>query len=621
MINSEDKLINERVNKFRTVFSNASDFKLNIDEKKLDDKCSLFIWSWNNLELFPDIYYHAQDNIHLILDGFISDYGRYGEAYADRSKNAKKLIELFISGKDFVQDLNGSFCIIIYDTMSKKFNLFNDRTSTRPIWYHRESGHFYASNFPSAIAVLRKETPKISEIGLWSLLATGRHTGETGLFEGIYNLPSGSNLRISDEGEFKKTKWFSLSYSPDYKLTTKQWGKRIAEELRVSAQRILKHYKDINLFLSGGMDSRVAAAAFGDKINSITLTTRKNMNSKVSGKVAKASGISHTTIYRDDYWYLNSFPSSALIGAGNYKISHAHFSPLFGRGNKYFNQTFTLGDLLENFNKHYYRASVELMNAESLVKNLNIFYSYSVKDYRKLEGLFQGNYGERIRTAWEEYAIEEAKKVEKVSEFKEDFADAFFRWQNNTMCPTYLMHENIRPYANLVNLMFDNDLLTTLFSIPHEIKSSGKLHNEILRNLNPKLLWIPNSNFWLPPIAPAFLNNYAKKIRPHIGKLRRSLVSKYQPKPKSQPYSQSQPKPQSQPLILTEGSWDMLHERYRRDINYGSELEAVIKNGVVENYDPDFIKDLLISFNRGAANVSNEIEHIYSVNKLLYLIK
>lgn len=567
------------------------------------------IWSWNNKGIIPDINYLEDKATHLtvVLDGFISGFGKYGTVSGDKRKNLKKLIDAYLeNGYEFIRELNGSFAILIYNELNDSLEIFTDRTSTRPVWYNDDPINFSAANLPSTLALLR-DNIEYDEIGLWSLLATSRHVGERSIFKGIKNLRSGSILSIN-KNQIKKEKWYQLQYTPNYNLSIDGWSERIASTLIKSANNILNQYNNVNLLLSGGMDSRVAVAAFGGNVKTITLTTRHNYNSRLSELVAAKNGNQHRTMVRDEQWYLRHFRSAAFIAGGNYKFTHAHFTSIFDQDNEYFNETFSHGDLLENFNSHYFKIKLQNQPLIELIKNYNKVYSYSVTDFSSFENLFVDVKGSKMRSMWEDYTISEYENLSSVSDSIEDVFDAFFRWQNQTVCPTYLMLENFRPYTNIVNIMFDNDLLNLILTIPQEIKSESKLHRGILKVLNKKLLLVPDSNYLLPPIVPKFVNNSLMKIRPVIGKYRRKFMGRNVNKP----------------FVYTEGSWDMLHERYRKDENHRDLIKNVLYDkDVLEDsiFNHSYIQKTFNEFLNGNLKKQIEIDMLLSFSLLIKSIK
>jgi asparagine synthetase B (glutamine-hydrolysing) len=464
--------------------------------------------------------------------------------------------------------LNGSFSLVIFNPKANQTVGITDRIASRALWYSREGRTGYFSNFPSAAAILRDDV-HLDGAGLWALLGTSRPIAGHSLFYETRSLQAGQIGCFDRTGKKSIGDWYELRYKPEKDVSPREWGERIAHGLKESAGRVLKYSAPPYLFLSGGLDSRIAAGAFGGSIKSLTLTTHANMNSRIAENVARRSGIQHQTITRDPYYYLDSFAAAALVGSGNYSISHAHFiKAIITITRKDSPASFLLGDLLENFNGHYFKPAAlngfSHMNipVEELPAIFNKLYSYSYKDFNQIEGLINPGFASQCRRNWSDELIALAQRVRSVSGRQEDVLDALFRWYNNNFCPTNLMLDCMKPFAEVRNLMFDNSMIDLLLRVPAELKTRGLLHRRILKALDSGLLFIANSNFWLPPIVPDGMNRLASKIRPVLGKARRRLIR--------------MGKRKTGPIVKTEGSWHMAHEWYRKDSKYKDFIQRIL---------------------------------------------
>ena len=608
--NNKEKIDNQ-YNKFKAVFG-RQDLQVSLSSRLYDypNFTYLLAWSWAKDNNFPQLSMIENKDLGLlmILHGTITGFGKYEDEVKNFANATKKLLYLWQEhSKKLIPELNGIFSLVINNYFDDIVYLITDRFASQPIWYSQEGETLYAGNFASAVASIRKTAPKINGAGLWALIATSRHYDSLGIYDEIKNISGGFIFVFKKAKLVEKEKWFNIRYKPDFSLTPNDWGKLIAQKLKNSADRIIAKEPNAYLFLSGGMDSRVAAAAFGDRIKSITLTTKPNMNSRISEKVAKTLGIEHQTVIRHKNWYLDSFEISALIASGNYKITHAHFIPQIKKiTNEQSDVAFLLGDFLENFNKHYYKIQLSepnLYSPEKLPAIINKVYAFSHRDFDEAKKLFNPDIREKIYSQWSEYLTELANEIKGVSDNTGDYLDTLFRWYNVNMCPTYLMHECIIPSAKMENLIFDNELFDVLFQIPTEMKSKGILHNKILSSFDYRLLFILNSNFWLPPITPDYIKKMTKKVRPFLGKARRQFLAKSK----------------SKPQLKTEGSWHLLHELYRKDEEYNSFIKKVLFDK--DSFPPDIFDHKRIEliwneFNNGNIKLCFDVDLLLSFGLL-----
>jgi hypothetical protein len=561
----------KQVDKFKNVFSIEGFPALQIKNTGIGEGNVLLAWGWPHRDHFADITVYLSDSKDrlILIAGVVTDLGAYGPADMNQLITAKRILALWDSvGKDILSELNGSFSILIFNCIANETVCITDRIASRALWYSKEKDTCYFGNFPSAIAIFRDQI-HLDGAGLWAMLGTSRPIADHSLFYEIRSLQSGQIMYVDRSGKKSVIDWHELRYQPGKNVSTNEWGEQIASGLKESAHRVVKYSSTPYLFLSGGLDSRIAAAAFGSAVKTLTLTTHPNMNSRIAEKVARKLDIRHKTIIRDPYYYLDSFTAAALVSSGNYSIAHAHFINAvieITRENQ--NASFLLGDLLENFNKHYFKPGVlkdlHHMNlpVEDLPGIFNKLYSYSYKDFDELEGLINSGIARQCRQNWSDELMALAKRVSSVSEHREDVLDALFRWYNNNFCPTNLMHDCMKPFAEVRNLMFDRFMIDLVLRVPAALKTRGILHREILKSLHRDLLFIPNANFWLPPIVPEAMNKITRKIRPILGNFRRKIIAIGKEK--------------TIPIVKTEGSWHMPHEWYRKDPKYKSFIQSIL---------------------------------------------
>jgi hypothetical protein len=563
---------NERLKNFRAKFSVEGTQGLKIDVNALSEDFKTIFWGWTNNKI-PDFYIHKHLGNSLVLCGVITEFDAVSSILTLDQKVAK-LNELWLDhGEKTMSQINGSFSCVFYNERSKKITIYVDRFASRSVWIGKENSVWIVGNYPSAIVSLMERPAKLDPAGLWSFFHAGRQVGNHSLYSNIRALMAGQNAILSPGCDAKISYWWKRKYKPEENLSPREWGFRLAHAIKRSANRYKKVSKKPYLFLSGGLDSRIVAAAFGKPLKTLTICTYPNTESRIASSISKIVGLEHKTIIRSPYWYLENTQASALISSGIYLNHHAHFiTPARLVLSEEPDAVFLLGDLMENFNKHY----LSLPSHYSLIfspENIpGIFYSfvpYTVRNYRKRRGKL---FNKKIKDLLEEQYLsslkEYAHSVMEVSENDEDRFDTFLRWSNVGITPTYNMITCIWPFAGERNLYFDNDLDDLSLSVPFYLKGKAIIHKWILFYLNKILLMIPDSNTLLPPVVSKMVANYAKKIRPSLGKIRRS-------------HSGSK----KTLTLRTSGSWLLLHEMYRKDKLYRNQIEKLIYSHDV--FSPD----------------------------------
>ena len=611
-----------QVEAFRQTFTISGVPQLNIEAKTFNDNLHVICWSWSKPPV-PDIVI-AQGSGRfwsrpveggaqvLLLHGYITGLGHFGSIDSDQSQTGLRLLELWNEhGHALIPEINGSFSLAFFNATEKSLTIYTDRLASRSVWFSREGNLWYASNFPSAIAAVRETRPHLDPAGLWSLFATTRHVGSHGIFHGIQNLHAGQLSILRAEQQPEISQWWQRRYSPKNGVPPCEWGERIAQALRTSAKRLEPVTPDPHLFLSGGLDSRIAAAAIGGRLKTHTLCSNYNMEARIAAFVSRHLHLEHQTMVRTPYWYLDTFEAAALIGSGNYNIAHAHFMiPVQQIKTSDRNACFFLGDLLENFNKHYFhiaRDGIAYFVPEKLPDIYHNLYPYTHPNPDKLFTLFQPEIRELLREAWREELVRTAKNVLLVSQDDKDRFDTLARWANCSSMPTYNMIESIWPLGNVRNLMFDKDVIDLYLTVPADIRGDGVLHPWTLWYLNKALPFIPNANYWLPPVVPKSLTKLTWRIRPWIGKSRRKIISFFR----------------KGPVTTTESSWTLLAEMYRGDSRYRDFIQNCLYDKRAlpsEIFDPKAIGDCWREFLGGNSSRYYEINMLMSFGLLHRLL-
>ena len=582
------------------------------------------LWSWRERRVssiehqvsneFPDVNTYSDNNGNvLMLCGAVTDLGRYGSVTSNQHETAKTILNLWHEhGDSIVDQLNGSWCLLFYNSKENVSTAFTDRFASRSVWLSWDNGTWIIGNFPSAIVSMRQNTTTYDPAGLWSLFMTSRHIPGKSLYTEVFSLIAGQKVVLMPDNRHLILDWYKRRYKPDYSITAKEWGYRLAHALRNSAKNLKRITPDAHLFLSGGLDSRIAAAAYGDDLSTVTLCSAPNFESRVANLVSNRLGLEHQTIIRSPYWYLDTLSASALITSGNYLLTHAHFIvPTKDIIQNSPDACFMLGDLLENLNKHYFsipKGAFFSFNSERLPDLLVNFIPATSRNPHQVSSIFNADSREELRESWIETIRESAKLVMDVSEDDCDKFDTYLRWVDASVTYTYNMITCLWPFARERTLFFDNELNDLSLQIPANIRGKGILHQWLLWNLDKTLLLIPDANNFLPTFAPRGLQNMAKQLRPKLGHLRRSLFTKTNPEAMNLP---------------TAGSWPLFNELYRRDKRYQNMIATLFGDNFAfpqEIFNHNEIQKIWREFLSGNLSLLFDVTSLISFGALNRLI-
>ncbi|MBN1875836.1 MAG: hypothetical protein JXA33_16555 [Anaerolineae bacterium] len=273
----------------------------------------------------------------------------YGEVYpyhctdVAADKQGAGLVAMLYEryGLRFVDFLSGSFCISLYDAPRNQLILVTDRFGSKPLYRDMRVNGLRVS---SEIKVMLFDTPTHLTYNAKSVvnLFTFQHPldHET-YFNEIEVLPPASILiyDIRTRQVTLSTYWTydvmreptDLARRPLADLV-EQYTATMEEAIR---QRVAS-YSRIGVFISGGIDSRLALAftkRVADKTNkevvAFTFGTQKGYQSVPAVKIARAVGVEHLFYAIPDDWLTRYAWEVIWNGEGHVRIRDAHFISCF----------------------------------------------------------------------------------------------------------------------------------------------------------------------------------------------------------------------------------------------------------------------------------------------------
>jgi asparagine synthase (glutamine-hydrolysing) len=204
-----------------------------------------------------------------------TDLTRLGYTFRTESDTEVLLLSYLEYGSDCLNRLNGQFVFAIWNNEKKELFMARDRVGIRPLFYTMANGSFI---FGSEIKTLFEHPDVKAEIDPVSLTQVftfwSTITPRT-VFKGIFELPPGHCLKISDKGTVIKSFW-SLKYPVDrdgyFKGSIDEAAEELEKLLTDSVRIRLRADVQVAAYLSGGLDSS-ATTALIKKVAPETLQT------------------------------------------------------------------------------------------------------------------------------------------------------------------------------------------------------------------------------------------------------------------------------------------------------------------------------------------------------------
>lgn len=164
-------------------------------------------------------------------------------------------------GPDCVRSLRGMFAFAILDERARRLVLARDRAGIKPLVYAWDGRRLlFASEIKGIL-----EDPAVARD--FDLDALGQYLtfhyvpAPRTIFRSIRKLPPASTLVLPlDGGEPVVSRYWSLRFAPDARVTEREWIERLRAELTDAVRCHMVSDVPIGAFLSGGMDSSSVVA-------------------------------------------------------------------------------------------------------------------------------------------------------------------------------------------------------------------------------------------------------------------------------------------------------------------------------------------------------------------------
>jgi asparagine synthase (glutamine-hydrolysing) len=181
-------------------------------------------------------------------------------------------------GQDCVRHLRGMFAIAIYDRRAPHANgnetdnghaptgggrlfLARDRVGKKPLYYYHDDAHLLFASEIKALLVHPHVPRRVNHYAIPLYLTYGYVPAPLTMFEGIYELPPGHTLTVSDGKIAIDPYWDVANLHTDAEALSEQDYSHRLEELFEEAVRIrLMSDVPLGAFLSGGLDSTAIVA-------------------------------------------------------------------------------------------------------------------------------------------------------------------------------------------------------------------------------------------------------------------------------------------------------------------------------------------------------------------------
>lgn len=277
-----------------------------------------------------------KDGTALALVGHIYEDERLNDRLAalpdlqgKQGKLACRLLNLYLgSGVEGLAGLNGAYAIAVWDGPAARMSMITDRYGLQPCYYWTDGQRIAFASEIKAIAAHPAFHKRVDPVGVFDLLAAEQMLGERTLYEGVQALPPASLLTFEDGRVKRDTYWLPEFHTPgDPALTETEAMDQFALRVQQAVERGLRSVPGgtLDLLLTGGLDSRLIAAALACARNDQTILASTighphARDVRFGHEIARATGMEYNLIPADPAYVANFGAECVLRTEGNMNV-------------------------------------------------------------------------------------------------------------------------------------------------------------------------------------------------------------------------------------------------------------------------------------------------------------
>lgn len=462
--------------------------------------------------------FNEDKSMFIVMVGEVFDYEdkkkeliQKGHKFKFRRNSAEYCLHLYEElGKKSFEELNGSFCILLYDLKNKEILLVSDRFSSWPLYYfYIGSKLFFSTELSSLLESL--DIPRDLDIcSIFEFFNFQTILGTKTFYKNIKIIPFANILSYSN-GKINLERYWELRYkNKDY--SKKEYVKRLYKTLKNCIVRRLDGDHKFGLLLSGGLDSRAVLAA-GNNKGMVTFTfghSKNDLEVEIAKKIAKTGNQEHLFLKIPDYT-LDKIDLAIISGNGMFNFIHAPTLPFSNiiREN--------CEVLLHGWAPEIPFRGLDLPRKELhfLGKKLRIQFLDRISE-KKLPYLIlnKPKYSNFHRNPnqifnydnFDTSLINSVKSILEESDEK-NLYNKYDYLINGYLFkyPSFLNVSSLRSYIDERTFIFDNDLFDVYLEMPPKLRLGNEIWNKALMKLNHKIAAITDANTNCSPSVPYYL--------------------------------------------------------------------------------------------------------------------
>ncbi len=434
-------------------------------------------------------------------------------------------------GPAFLDELEGSFSIFLFDADRDRCLLATDPMSNRPLWTATGPDGDLVGSDPRHVAELLPNRPAIDRAYLWSFLYHASTVADRSPFEDVRGVEPGVAIEYVEGRPAGTTRYMHPRFRPDRSRRTRQTAAELIDNVRTTLEDICHDRRRPALFLSGGLDSRFVAALCPEGVRAVTFCDCVNREVKIAAAIAGRCGLEHQIIRRDTDWYPSLIDQASVDYRSLWNWNEAHYLPISRPSVDFDHDAATLAFGCDTYFKGLHLkwdrlwrgwkkgAGPEPSESEFLATILDAPTRTS-----DMAAVLQPDVKQACQEAYRAAAVAEIRRIRQWAKTVPDLWELFWT-RSMVRVPEALNLVCLRPATSERNLFSSPRLRKLSLTIPADQRASGQIVREVVRQVGKGLAWLPDAGSWLPIRFPKWTHDAALAARAPVARARGWLLS------------------------------------------------------------------------------------------------
>lgn len=427
-------------------------------------------------------------------------------AASEKNDDATIILHLYSEyGLEFVDFLNGSFLLAIWDSETKKLVIVNDRYGLFPLYYASCDDLFLFASEVKSILKLKSVPRLLDERSIADFFSFGYILGNKTFLKDVKLLPPAS-ICIADthKNDLSMKRYWDFSYVENKRARLENIARTVNLLLKSSISKRIPNKKLVGLGLSGGNDSRAILAEIEtdllDQVFVYTLGMKNASDLYIAKMLCDKLQIPHHS-YQLTAENLRNFARKAVsLTDGMFMFQHSYGSYSIYRELKSHFDILLMGTA-GGFMRGYF-LDRDILNvgsdhelAEKLFRKTNLLVPINEQDK-----FFSSDYKHIMKYPFHNLREEVAKAGDMSMANKTDY----FFLQNRTRRFNNLGLILLRNFFEIRTPFFDYDLIDYIQTVPPSFRRNKCILRQVFSTNYPEIGTIPlvgRSGFHNIPMA------------------------------------------------------------------------------------------------------------------------